>query len=284
VTPAYGYARRGPGEGVSPVVWRVAGEAAFLIAVAVVVGLAKLDWWLILLVMASAFVLVLLIELAAGREGHVAAPRIEPTQQPPVVEGEAVGEKTEEEESLGWTAFAEAQEPSDAMTMVGAPPVAEPEPVAEEAEPAAEAEPEAEPEEEPETEPAAEAEPEPEEELESEPEEEPEPELAADAEAQPSPEEHPRRRWWRRRADVSEEAPDVAEQEPPRHVRVLASDESEEAEAAVDQWERGFDEPGDLPEDETGEDVVAAADVDSAETEPAVTGDGEQSRRRFRRR
>src|ERR687888_1785481 len=113
VTPAYGYARRAPREGVSPVVWRVAGEAAFLIAVAVVIGVAKLDWWLIVLVMASAFAIVLLIEWVAARDQFV-APRVEPALPPPVVEGEAVGETTEEEESRGWTAFEEAQEPSDA--------------------------------------------------------------------------------------------------------------------------------------------------------------------------
>src|SRR5881275_1831031 len=46
--PAYGYGSRGSREGVSPVVWRVAGEVAFLIAVAVAVGLASLSWWTII--------------------------------------------------------------------------------------------------------------------------------------------------------------------------------------------------------------------------------------------
>src|SRR3989442_7083161 len=36
--PAYGYAQRVSREGVSPTVWRIAGEAAFLIAVAVALG------------------------------------------------------------------------------------------------------------------------------------------------------------------------------------------------------------------------------------------------------
>jgi hypothetical protein len=267
VTPAYGYARRAPREGVSPVLWRVAGEAAFLIAAAVVVGVAKLDWWLILLVMAGAFLIVLLIELAAGREQFVAQ-RMEPAPAPPVVEGEAVGEKTEEEDSLGWTAFEEAQEPSDAMTMVGAPPATEPEAVA------AEAAAEPEPEPEPEPEAAPEPEPEPESEPELEPEAEPGPE--------PEPEEAPKRRWWRRQADDSEEAEGLPEHEPPRHVRVLSTDESEEA--PVDRWERGFDEADDVPEEETDEDVVPAANENSAEAEAAVTGDAEQGRRRFRRR
>ena len=39
--PSYGYGMRAPREGVSPVVWRVAGEVAFLIAVAVALGLAQ---------------------------------------------------------------------------------------------------------------------------------------------------------------------------------------------------------------------------------------------------
>jgi outer membrane biosynthesis protein TonB len=266
-TPAYGYARRSPREGVSPVVWRVGGEAAFLIAVAVVIGVAKLDWWLILLVMASAFGIVLLVELAATREPFV-APRLEPAPPPPVVEGEAVGEETEEEESLGWSAFEEAQEPSDAMTMVGALPTVEPEPSAEEPEPEPQAEPEPEPE--------AEAEPAP------EPEPEPEPELepAAEAEPVPEPEEGPRRRWWRRRTDESAESEAPSEHEPPRHVRVLPTDE----EAGVDRWERGFEEQ-DVPEDETDEDAGARAGEDTDEAEPAVVVDGDESgSRRFRRR
>src|SRR6266536_6554659 len=105
--------------------------------------------------MAIALGIVLLIEWAAAREQFV-APRAEPAP-PPVVEGEAVGETTAEEESLGWTAFEEAQEPSDAMTIVGAPPAVEPnqepgpvavepeqEPVAVESEPEPEPEPESE--------------------------------------------------------------------------------------------------------------------------------------------
>jgi hypothetical protein len=243
VTPAYGYGTRAPREGVSPVVWRVAGEAAFLIAVAVVVGVAKLDWWLIVLVMAIALGIVLLIEWAAARE-QFAAPRTEPAP-PPVVEGEAVGERTAEEESLGWTAFEEAQEPSDAMTIVGAPPVAEAEPAAEEPEP------EPEPESEPELEPAALAEPEPE------------------------SSERPRRRWWRRAAGEPDAAEDLQAHEPPRHVRVL-SPEDEQGEAYADPWERGFDD-SDVPDEQT--------DEDTGEGEPAVTVDGEHpDRRRFRRR
>ena len=68
VTPAYGYGSRAPREGVPPAVWRIAGEIALLIAVAVVLGVAKLEWWVIVLAMAVAFTFVVLIEWAAGRE------------------------------------------------------------------------------------------------------------------------------------------------------------------------------------------------------------------------
>jgi hypothetical protein len=308
VTPAYGYGGRASREGVSPVVWRVAGEAAFLIVVAVILGVAKLDWWLIVLVMAAALAVVLLIEWAAGRDQFV-VPRVAPAP-PPVLEGEAVGEAGEEE-SLGWTAFEEAQEPSDAMTMVGAPPVpeaeeapepvaAEAEPVEEEPEPVAEAEPE--PVEE-EREPVAEAEAQEPETAEPEPQPEPEPEPDLEPAAQAAPEtepepeaEQPRRRWWRRRAEA-EEAVDLPAHEPPRHVRVIEPrDETEaveeeaeaaEAEAAEadesDPWERGFDEAG--VEEQTDEDALAGVDEDTDEREPAVAVDGEQpARKRFRRR
>src|SRR5262245_820975 len=67
-TTSYGYGTRAPREGVSPVVWRVAGEVAFLIAVAVALGLASLSWWTILLGMAGALLIVCLIEWAAGRD------------------------------------------------------------------------------------------------------------------------------------------------------------------------------------------------------------------------
>jgi hypothetical protein len=288
VTPAYGYGMRAPREGVPPAVWRVAGEAAFLIAAAVIVGVAKLDWWLIVLIMAGAFTIVLLIEWIAGRESYVAPRQVAP---PPVVEGETVGETTFEEEAVGWAAFEESQEPSDAMTMVGAPPAveAESEPVeaeAEEPEPVAEAEPQ--PEEEPaEPEPLPVLEPEPEPELPpaaeaaAEPEPEPEAEVAAEAEDETD---RPRRRWWRREADDPEfgqdEEPAAAAHEPPRHVRVLPPTEEHDV-PAVDSWERGFDEQ----DEPTGEDAVPEVDEDTAEGEPAVTVDGEVSeRRRFRRR
>src|SRR5438093_10011886 len=42
-----GYDLHAPREGVPPAMWRVGGEVAFLIAVAVVLGVAKLHWWVI---------------------------------------------------------------------------------------------------------------------------------------------------------------------------------------------------------------------------------------------
>src|SRR5437879_13605495 len=42
--PSYGYGLRAQREGVPPVVWRVAGEVACLIAVALALGLADLSW------------------------------------------------------------------------------------------------------------------------------------------------------------------------------------------------------------------------------------------------
>ena len=39
---SYGYGMRAPREGVPPAVWRIGGEVAFLVAVAVTLGVAKL--------------------------------------------------------------------------------------------------------------------------------------------------------------------------------------------------------------------------------------------------
>jgi hypothetical protein len=215
------------------VVWRVAGEVAFLIAVAVAVGLANLSWWAIVLAMAGALLIVCLIEWAAGREEMTFAQPAPAAPVHPVVEAQR-SEDTEEHDALGWTAFEEAQEPSDAMTIIGAV-------SGDGAE-----------------EPVADAEPEPE----TESEDEPEPELppaAAEDDEQPEP----RKRWWHRHTDKSDEAEPA---EAPRHVRVLSSEES-------DPWERGFDAPITAEADEVDEDTDEAAQV--AE---------ESGRRRFRRR
>jgi hypothetical protein len=221
--PSYGYGLRAPREGVSPVVWRVAGEVAFLIAVAVALGLASLSWWTILLAMAGALLIVVAIEWVAGREELAFARPAPAAPVHPVVEAQR-SEDTEEHDALGWTAFEEAQEPSDAMTIIGAVPREEIEEPAAEAEPA---EPEAEP----------------------EPEDEPEPELppaAVEPEGEAEPES--RRRWWRRGSDETP-MPEPAS-EPPRHVRVLS-----ENEPGDDPWEQGFDAPVQAEADEMGDDT-----------------------------
>jgi hypothetical protein len=202
---SYGYGMRAPREGVPPVVWRVAGEVAFLIAVAVALGLASLPWWAIVLAMAGALALVCILEWVAGRDELTFARPAPAAPVHPVVEAQRADD-TEEHDALGWTAFEEAQEPSDAMTIIGAPlrdeAEREPGPVAE----------------------AVPDEPEP------ESDDEPEPELPPAA--QEEEQDNGRRHWWQRR---SEEAPEP-EPEQPRHVRVLDPEES-------DPWERGFDEP-----------------------------------------
>jgi hypothetical protein len=243
--PSYSYGVRGAREGIPPAVWRIGGEVFFLVAVAVALGVAKLSWWAILLAMAGAFAIVCLIEWLAGREQYTFA-RPAPAASPhPVVEAQRVDDT---EESLGWTAFEEAQEPSDAMTIIGAPP----RDAAEEAE----AEPE------PDVEPAAAEEPQEEEdEDEGEPEE---PDLPPAAEAE-EPEAEGRRRWWRRGG--GEESPEPEALGSPSHVRVLPPS---------DPWDEGFDEPAAAEAEEMAEEP-------DEETEEPLLVD-EPARRRFRRR
>ena len=203
--PAYGYGTRGAREGVSPVVWRIAGEVVFLIAVAVALGLASLSWWTILLAMAGALLVVCAVEWAAGREELTFAQPAAAAPAHPVVEAQRVDD-TEEHDSLGWTAFEEAQEPSDAMTIIGSVPREE--------------------------EPG----PEPEPESEDEP---PEPDLPPAAEHEEEEQPEARKRWWRRGSD---EATDDVEQQPaeaPKHVRVLSPNDDE------DPWEQGFESSDD---------------------------------------
>ena len=243
--PSYGYGLPAPREGIPPVVWRVGGEVAFLIAVAVALGLANLSWWAILLAMAGALAIVCAIEWLAGREELTFARPAPAAPLHPVLEAQRADD-TEEQEAFGWTAFEEVQEPSDAMTIIGAAPreeEAEPEP-----EPVAEAPPSAEPEPEPEP-------------------EEPEPELPPAAKAEPGAD--GRRRWWRRGSDTEELEPDS---EPPRHVRVLTADEDV---ATSDPWEAGFDAPVAAEAEEIGE-------PDEETEEPVLVE--EPVRRRFRRR
>jgi hypothetical protein len=211
--PSYAYGLREGREGVPPVVWRVGGEIAFLIAAAVAVGLASLPWWTIVLAMAGALVIVCAIEWIAGREELTFARPASAGSVHPVVEAQRT-EDTEEQEALGWTAFEEAQEPSDAMTIIGDAPPRE-----EQEDQVAEAAPE-----------------------EPEPEDEPEPELPPAAEVDVAADEE-RRRWWRRRSDEDESGPAA---EPPSHVRVLPA-------AGGDPWEQGFDEPVSAEPDELDE-------------------------------
>src|SRR5215217_2757013 len=179
--PSYGYGLRAPREGVSPVVWRVAGEVAFLIAVAVALGLASLSWWAIVLAMAGALAIVCAVEWVAGRD-ELAFARPGPVAPVhPVVEAQR-SEDTEEHDALGWTAFEEAQEPSDAMTIIGAVPRED----VEEEHVEAEAAPE-----EPEAEPAADDEPKP----------EFPPAAGEDASVEPEAQDNGRRRWRRRRTE-----------------------------------------------------------------------------------
>jgi hypothetical protein len=214
--PAYGYGMRAPREGMPPAVWRIGGEVAFLVVVAVALGVAQLSWWAILLAMAGAFVIVCVIEWLAGREPvSFARPAAAPNPGVhPVVEAQRA-EETDEHDSLGWTAFEEAQEPSDAMTIIGESSLAG-DLVAESSEPA----------------PVAEPEPEP----------GPEPVSAAEVDDSGG------RRWWQRRRD--REAQVGPQAEAPRHVRVLPVDDSM---SVADPWEEGFDgsdEPE--PDDDDG--------------------------------
>ena len=196
--------------------WRVAGEVAFLIAVAVAVGLASLSWWTILLAMAGALLIVCAIEWAAGREELTFAHSAAAAPVHPVVEGQR-SEDTEEHDALGWTAFEEAQEPSDAMTIIGAVPRDD--------------------------EAAGEAEPEPE----PESEDEPEPELPPAAAEEEEQQSEGKKRWWRRSSD-DDEQPAEQPADAPRHVRVLPPE-------ADDPWEQSFDAPATAEAEEVGDDA-----------------------------
>src|SRR3989442_15504501 len=51
--PSYGHDTRAPREGIPPAVWRIGGEVAFLGAVAVGLGVARLSWGTIVVAMAG---------------------------------------------------------------------------------------------------------------------------------------------------------------------------------------------------------------------------------------
>ena len=193
--------------------------------------------------MAAAFLVVALIEWAASRDFELL--RAEPAPVHPVVEAAPVSEPAEEPESFGWTAFEEAQEPSDAMTMIGAPAVEENEVAEESVEEPVPVEDEAEEHAQPESEP----------------------------EQTDEPPHEKRRRWWKRHAE-SDAAEAASESErPPRHVRVLQGDvEGEPAPADdLDPWERGFDDAALEP------DAEADPAEDTAEGEPAFAADREDA-------
>jgi hypothetical protein len=271
----YGYDARAPREGVSPAVWRVLGEIVFLIAVSVFLGVAKVEWWVIVAVMGGAFLLVAIIEWAASRDRWSAAVAAPPSGHPVVV-AEPAREPADEGEPIGWAAFEQAQEPSDAMTIIGAPPDV---PVAEEApaEPAAPVEDDVD-EREPVVEAGAAVDGAQAIEAEAA---QPQPVSAVEPLDDGTPSQ--RRRWWRRRApapDGPEPEPASSGQEGPRHVRVLAGDEDVES-PAVDPWEQGFD-PGPAADESPAD---AAPEEETGEGETPVAAEAESpARRRFRRR
>src|SRR6266571_9393076 len=82
--PSYGYGARAPREGIPPAVWRIGGEVAFLVAVAVGLGVARLSWWPIVLAMAGAFAIVCAIEWLTGREPSSFARPAAPVHHPVV--------------------------------------------------------------------------------------------------------------------------------------------------------------------------------------------------------
>src|SRR5262249_7916545 len=178
--------------------------------------------------------------------------RSEPFPVHPVVEAEpTTAERVDEPDSYGWTAFEEAQEPSDAMTIIGAPAVGE-EAVEKQEESAAEPDVVAE-------EPVAES--------------EPEPEAAPHVPVAEEPAAEPRRRWWRRGEHAEEHEPSATAGDEPRHVRILPPDERGDHESQIDPWEQGFDDDSPAP--------AAEADVgeDTAEGEPALAVERDESER-----
>jgi hypothetical protein len=265
--PGYGYDMRAPREGVSPAVWRLLGEIVFLIAVSVFLGVAKLPWWVIVSVMGGAFLVVAIIEWTASRDRWstpVAPPR---APAHPVVDAEPAPARSDEAEPIGWAAYEQAQEPSDAMTMIGAPQEAPGEERAPDVVSAPDDDDAREPE--PVVEAALERDDEGEESA-------PQPEPAAAFEAAGEREPSPRRRWWRRGAEAETPA---SSQEAPRHVRVLAADE-DGAGGAVDPWEQGFD-----PRPAADDSPAADPEEDTGENEAPLAAEAESpSRRRFRRR
>ncbi len=266
-TSTFAYER--PPREIPAAVPRLFAEAALLIGVAVIVGIAHFRTWLIVAAMGIALAIVVLTEWLAERSRfrvpetpYVHGPETEegPGEPAPYVETPAPAA------AVGWSAFEPPARERDALTMVESPgseeqeerePLEPPEPV----EPP-EPEPEPGPEREEEEEIVAAAEPEPELQAEAEP------ELQAEAEPEPvAVGEAPRRRWFRRVereqapvADAAEAAEPSEPSEPPSHVRVLPP-----VQAEADPWEQGFDAEGAEPE---------------VEPEPADVGGRARRRRR----
>jgi len=232
---------------------RIALEVIFLIVVAAVVAVAKFSPLEIVAVMAGAALIVVLVELLAGRERRAsettpipaAAPVARPVVAPPAPPAPApapsvadasqpttgelllvpspeprVAEEPADDELGGWAPFAEpagAEAPSVMAALAADEELEAEEVVAEVAEGPSAAEPE----------PVAETEPEPESGA-----------TVADAETGTIPR---RRRFGRHRSVPGVEA-DEPLPEAPKHVRVLPPREAAVAEAELPPWERGFDD------------------------------------------
>lgn len=245
---------------------RIALEVIFLIVVAAVVAVANFSSLAIVAVMAGAALIVVLVELLAGRERRASAttpipaaapvaaapvgappvpapaPVVPPASEPPSVPAADANQPTTGELSLVPLSDEPVEEePADELggwasfaEPAGAEAPSVMSALAGEDEVAAEPDPE----------PVAEAEPEP----------EPEPEAVAEVEPEPTPEPVTdpgvadaetgtiprRRRFGRRRSVPGAEAADAAET--PKHVRVLPPREAAVAEAELPPWERGFDD------------------------------------------
>jgi hypothetical protein len=190
-----------PRREVPPAVPRLAAEAALVVAVAVIAGVAHLQAWVIVTLMAAAWAIVAMSEWLAARARYaVPASVYEPLVVEEALEPAPYVETPPPDAGVGWSAFEEREEVEE-LTMV-----------------------------EPAPEPEAEAEPEPELREEAEPE-------PAEAEAEPEPEQPRKRgRFRRRHAESAEPEVEAAAAEPPKHVRVLGANGAE-----TDPWERGFD-------------------------------------------
>jgi hypothetical protein len=238
---------------------RIALEVIFLIVVAAVVAVAKFSALEIVAVMAGAALIVVLVELVAGRERRAAATTPIPAEplapaaaataapvfvgppppapvadanQPTTGELSLVPESQREapgdDELGGWAPFAEPAG-AEAPSVMAALAVEEEQPMVDE--PPA-----------PEPESVAEAEPSPGPMARAEPEAEPESAAVADGDdAETGALAAARRRFGRRRRAVPG-ADDESEDESPKHVRVLPPREAAVAEAELPPWERGFDD------------------------------------------